>query len=357
MTTHHHTRHPKLRKRTIVSGLCAVVAVLALSAIFAFQHTPTSSVEVKFTDASAHGLAIVPASCPSSPFDADSPWGCSGSTPLCADGATPAPNGDLAQCNCHPTYDMFGNIYYQCTPTPTPHGCGAGTLNDQCVRCPDGELAPGNNAALCSCAQGNAAACGNGNQGGGGNGGGGGSCPTGYTQSGRGCIFTGCPTGYSLQGTQCIFTGCPAGYFQQGTQCVLRQCSPSYQCQGNDLYYEDASCGLTFAQTCTYGCAAGACNPAPAPTGTLTVNPVVVQRNAHTVVSWSAQNVVIGSCSVTGTNGDSWGGASGSQTSGAIPAQTTYTLQCTGLDSSTFRISKVVNIVPGFCETGAPGCN
>jgi hypothetical protein len=71
------------------------VALLLLAALFVAglagtrTHVPFSSAEVQFTDASAHGMQIVPASCPSSPHYVGEcsgvcPAGYSGTPPLCS---------------------------------------------------------------------------------------------------------------------------------------------------------------------------------------------------------------------------------------------------------------------------------
>ena len=59
----------------------------------------------------------------------------------------------------------------------------------------------------------------------------------------------------------------------------------------------------------------------------------IVQTNATTQVRWTTTDAV--SCTVTGTNGDSWSGTSGTQTSSPIADKVTYTLSCDGLDAGT----------------------
>ncbi len=97
----HHHRHVlrffRDRRRELAAGAVLIAAV----ALFAIGRGAFVSPEVKFTDASASGLHIVPASCPSNPYDADAPNGCSGDQPilLCPDGSQ-APNNDTNQCTC-----------------------------------------------------------------------------------------------------------------------------------------------------------------------------------------------------------------------------------------------------------------
>ena len=67
---------------------------------------------------------------------------------------------------------------------------------------------------------------------------------------------------------------CPSGYVQQGNQCVLSStCNKPPRCSGNDLV--DSCTGATI-QTCSYGCASGACYVVAAPSATLTATPSLV---------------------------------------------------------------------------------
>lgn len=61
------TPHRLIKKSEIAILLIAIAALIALAYMPSLRQSAQSSVEVKFTDASAHGLAIVPASCPSNP--------------------------------------------------------------------------------------------------------------------------------------------------------------------------------------------------------------------------------------------------------------------------------------------------
>ena len=67
--------------------------------------------------------------------------------------------------------------------------------------------------------------------------------------------------------------------------------------------------------------------------------------------SWTVKNV--SACGVMGTNGDQWGstgdGHFSDQTS-AIKGQTTFTLNCTGLDGGSVTASAMVNLIPAFHE-------
>lgn len=152
---------------------------------------------------------------------------------------------------------------------------------------------------------------------------------------------------------------------------TVSSCTPTYFCSGNDLYYRNASCVESLSQTCGYGCAGSACIPPPSigftpfsasnvtygpftATGHLEVKPSLLWSGNTTSVYWNVSNAQ--SCSVTGSNGDSWSGSfsgSGGKTSSPITSQTTYTLACTGFPGAT-PISVIetvtVNIIPVFEE-------
>ncbi len=166
------------------------------------------------------------------------------------------------------------------------------------------------------------------------------------------CVFMACPAGYVQFGLECLLS-CPAGYTPQNGQCVQEGgCIAGHVCQGNDLYLRSSNCSLSFVQACTYGCGGNACLLPPSPQiVTWTVLPTLVQKGGTTRVTWSATNVA--SCTVTGTNGDSWTGTSGSQTSSPLHAQTIFTITCQGFPGATpptVTRSTTVNIVPDFHE-------
>jgi hypothetical protein len=86
-------------------------------------------------------------------------------------------------------------------------------------------------------------------------------------------------------------------------------------------------------------------------TGHLQARPTIVLKGKTTKLYWNISNV--SSCTVTGTNGDSWSdatsGTSG-KSSSAINQKNVYTLSCTALDSSTYQESTTVNLVPAYQE-------
>jgi hypothetical protein len=78
--------------------------------------------------------------------------------------------------------------------------------------------------------------------------------------------------------------------------------------------------------------------------------PSLIRRGETTKVSWSAANVA--SCTVTGENGDSWGGLVspiGGRVSAPITQRTTFTLTCLS-GHETLVKSAVVNVLPNWEE-------
>ena len=86
-------------------------------------------------------------------------------------------------------------------------------------------------------------------------------------------------------------------------------------------------------------------------TGHLQVRPALVRKGNSTKLYWNVDNVE--SCTVVGTNGQHWSGASsgssGQVTSG-INQQTIFTLSCEGGGSASISESQAVNIAPIFLE-------
>jgi hypothetical protein len=80
----------------------------------------------------------------------------------------------------------------------------------------------------------------------------------------------------------------------------------------------------------------------------LDVHPNLVRTNDTTKITWTSIETT--SCTVTGSNGDSWTGLSGEKTSSPITGETTYTLDCTAFDGSKVTETKKVNVAPGVIE-------
>jgi hypothetical protein len=102
------------KQNFFASAISAALIVLVVVVIAEVPRTAHTSPEVKFSDASASGLSIVPASCPSTP---DFPGQCDAApapTPTCPDGSQ-APNSDPNQCTC-----AQGNSSVCPAPVPAP---------------------------------------------------------------------------------------------------------------------------------------------------------------------------------------------------------------------------------------------
>lgn len=80
---------------------------------------------------------------------------------------------------------------------------------------------------------------------------------------------------------------------------------------------------------------------------TVTANPALVRSGNTSVISWSASNVT--SCTMNGP-GISASGVTGSATTPAITAQSTYTLSCVVTGLGTVSRSVTVGLVPKFEE-------
>ena len=171
-------------------------------------------------------------------------------------------------------------------------------------------------------------------------------------------------------GLAIVPASCPSSPHYEG-ECGSVTCTPTYFCSGDDQYYRDGSCVNDFIQTCQGGCSNGACLlqqplsfgsfPATDPygnsftaTGSLQIVPALVRTGDTTNLYWNAQEAA--SCSLSGTNGDSWTGTSsgsGGRTSSAITAQTMYTLICEALPGvlpAEVTQTQTVNIIPVFEE-------
>ncbi|MDO8561891.1 MAG: hypothetical protein Q7S05_03635 [bacterium] len=145
-------------------------------------------------------------------------------------------------------------------------------------------------------------------------------------------------------------------------------CTSVYSCSGTDtILYKNIACQTSTYATCeppTF-CSSGVSTclyPQPTfipststgMTGHLQPLPALVTSGDTIQVHWNVDNVT--SCTVTGTNGDSWTGlSSGSagKTSNPILGQTTFTLTCSaypGVTPPTFSESETANIIPIFQE-------
>ena len=153
---------------TIVFLLLAALLIAGFG--MGASRAPFTSPELSFTDASASGMQIVPASCPSTPdytgqCDPVCPVGYSGTPPNCV------------------------------APPNTGGGGGGGQNPGDGGQCPIGYVVA---AGQCRFS----------------------ACPLGYTLSGTQCLFLVCPAGYNLVGNECDLTSCPVGFTLQGGSCI-----------------------------------------------------------------------------------------------------------------------------------------
>ena len=127
-------------------------------------------------------------------------------------------------------------------------------------------------------------------------------------------------------------------------------CSPRNVCSGD--WVVDSCSGGTI-EHCPAGCSNGTCIAPPAlvTVQEFEARPSLVRSGSATTLYWEYDNVA--SCSISGTNGDTWSTASAGDTGAAtslLSTKTTFTLSCTGLDGSNVTESATVNIAPVFFE-------
>jgi len=87
---------------------------------------------------------------------------------------------------------------------------------------------------------------------------------------------------------------------------------------------------------------------APDSTLSISANPVLVPANGSSVITWTSNEM--DSCSVSGTNGDSWNGLTGSQTTSVLSDEETYTLSCINVVDQSFEASVTIRLVPKWNE-------
>ena len=166
------------------------------------------------------------------------------------------------------------------------------------------------------------------------------------------------PTQTGNYSVMCIGPGGSAS----ATSTVTVTCAPTYSCSNQTIQHTDASCNVSNVTTCTAPsfCSAGSSiclYPSPSfiqsgsQSGHLTAIPQILPSGLTTMLFWDVANV--SSCTVTGTDGEHWSGASSptnGQATSPILQQTTFTLACSGLDGSSINESIVVNVLPVFQE-------
>lgn len=122
------------------------------------------------------------------------------------------------------------------------------------------------------------------------------------------------------------------------------QCSDGIDNNGNGLI-DTADVGA-----CT-GPTDGNEQPLPGSTLSLTA-PALVRPASAVTLTWSASNIRAGTCTLVGTNGDSWNltGTSGTRTSSALVSEAVFTLACTDLNSQPQSTTVTVRVTPSFEE-------
>lgn len=80
----------------------------------------------------------------------------------------------------------------------------------------------------------------------------------------------------------------------------------------------------------------------------IEVRPSLVRAGDTTTVIW--QSAGVATCTILGSNGDSWVGTLGSQVSAPIMSKTTFTLSCPITEGLNLTAEAEVNVVPVFQE-------
>jgi hypothetical protein len=381
-------------REAIVLMVCALLALLAMS-FNMNTRAPITSSETRFTETSASGMQIVPASCPSDPhYEGE----CSTTTgPICptaqhyaeGTGCVCDSNNQVAvngSCN-NPTSNngcsisaspsaLSGNgqsstlswsvqnrsflegspsnITLTSVGTVQPSGSATVTPTQTTVYTLSGEYTLAG-LALSTFSCGTVVTLGA-------------SCPAGQAMQGGQCVVM-CPTGQHAVGYVCICddTGYPADVYGQCTaqicqngfqydpgsgQCIaIQQCSLPVTCSDNTHVFNQCT-GVT-TNCSNYGtgweCVSGSCQAPPPPTANLQVVPSLVVPSGTATVSWTSANAT--SCTVTGNNGDgSWSGTNSSHATSPIVSQVIYTLSCTGRGGDVVTDTATVNIIPNWVE-------
>jgi len=389
-----HRLGSETHKRIAATVLGALI-IAGVFSVSTHNRPALASSETRFSEHTSGGLQVVPASCPSSPhyigecnptdincslsvaqrvvmpstantvswYIAPDPiWGGMATTlgtltPVGVMVTSSSGNTAVAPTQTT-TYQMTGSHTYfgfttstfSCQNTIVVCTAGQVVQNGACVTaCSDG--LPQNSDGSCT------------------------RCGTGFTYDNtvHACVCTSggaqdlltpsctCPDGQAMNSdntcTRCVS---PYTYSVTTHACVCTGPSCVSVCPDNLPPNSDGSCTRCYAPTPDYDpvlkrcvCSSGSCggtilNP---DVKTWQVRPLLVRSGNTVSVSWDVANVQ--SCTVTGSNGDSWSGISGNQTSSPITGQTIYRLSCTplaGASGSPVNKSTTVNIVPIFNE-------
>lgn len=144
------------------------------------------------------------------------------------------------------------------------------------------------------------------------------------------------------------------------TQCIPPRPVDEYYCNVDltQSCHYDAAC-TEQCIPCPYRCSSldGKCNGPPSTNCTIEVRPTLIgANNVGATVSWDVSNVK-NTCTITGTNGDSWSTvadatdrAASSTTSSVLTGPVTFTVTCTGVDDQTHTCSAEAEFAPSFKE-------
>lgn len=158
----------------------------------------------------------------------------------------------------------------------------------------------------------------------------------------------------------CTGPGGTANFNSGSGSSVSVSCEESWSCSGTTIVQTNTDCSTTDLSTCSAPqfCQAGSSiclapaisfNSSGNDTGHLQLLPDIVKPGASTQVNWNVSDAE--SCSVKGTNGDSWSGLSGDQTSAPINAQVTYTLSCSAYAPNPNVVeTQAVDVTPVYEE-------
>lgn len=145
--------------------------------------------------------------------------------------------------------------------------------------------------------------------------------------------------------TRTCSNGTLSGSYAYAT-CIVNDppptCTPStsYTCSGQSIIQTDVAADCeeteTTLDTCDLPefCTAGSATCLyTAPSGNITASPRLVASGKTTTISWTTTDAE--SCTVSGTNGDTWTGTNASRTSSPITQVVYYTIQCDDADPDT----------------------
>lgn len=122
-----------------------------------------------------------------------------------------------------------------------------------------------------------------------------------------------------------------------------------YRCDGGGSCIQDNVNGNTTSPTCNNSCVV----PPGTPTASMSASPTSVVTGGSSTITWSSNDAT--SCTVTPGG---WTGTSGSQSTGALASNTTYTVNCTGSggNASASATVTVTSSPMSGTLTGPSGC-